>query len=277
MTQEEKKLDISLKLELLNTAKQAALKAGKVHLKYYGKQKEIFHKINEFDLVTNVDREAEDIIIETIQGNFGNHSYLAEESHQMDNKSPFQWVIDPLDGTTNYAHNFPQFCVSIGLMYNKELFLGVVYDPLKKELFHAVKGLGAFLNDKPIYVSSVKNLSESLLATGFPYDRSDKNFNNLNYFESFLYKAQAIRRPGSAALDLCYLACGRIDGFWELKLAPWDTAAGAIIIREAGGIVTNFFSDSFDIFIQNIIASNKYIQEEMIQVLKETSLSYHNT
>ena len=264
-------MDTLLKTELLNTAREAALKAGEIHLKYYGKKKHINHKINEFDLVTNVDRESEDIIIDTISKSFPNHSYLAEEAHHIDNTSDFQWVIDPLDGTTNYAHNFPQFCVSIGLIYQGELRLGVVYDALKKEFFHAIKGEGAFLNNKSIEVSTVKTLSASLLSTGFPYDRSDKKTNNLNYFERFVYKTQGIRRPGAAALDLCYLACGRYDGFWELGLAPWDTAAGTVIVREAGGIVTNFFSNTYDIFQQNIIASNKYIYDEMSQIIKETS------
>lgn len=264
-------MDRSKKLELLNIAKEAALKAGEVHLKYYGKKKEIIHKLNEFDLVTNADKESEEIIIETINKVFYNHDILAEESQKDQSRSDFRWVIDPLDGTTNYAHNFPQFCVSIGLIYKGEIYLGVVFDAVKKELFHAVKGLGAFLNDEPIQVSSIKKVSQSLLATGFPYDRQNPEANNLNYFEAFTYRAQAIRRPGAAALDMCYLACGRFDGFWELKLAPWDTAAGTIIVREAGGIVTNFFSNDFDLFIQNIIASNPFIYDEMTQILKDTN------
>lgn len=257
--------------EYLTIAKQAALKAGEIHLKYYGKEKEISHKLNKFDLVTNADRESEEIIIETIKNAFKDHDILAEESHIDKRTSDFQWIIDPLDGTTNYAHNFPQFCVSIALRHKEEILLGVVYDALKKEFFHATKGGGAFLNDNPINVSSIKKISESLLATGFPYDRTNKKANNLNYFEAFTYRSQAIRRAGAAALDMCYLACGRFDGFWELKLAPWDTAAGAIIITEAGGLVTNFFSDRFDIFTKNIIASNPYIYDEITSILKETN------
>lgn len=265
-------METALKLELLNTAREAALKAGEIHLKYYGKEKQIDYKLNEFDLVTNVDNESERIVVETIKSKFPDQDILAEESQPTQNHSDFLWVIDPLDGTTNYAHNFPQFCVSIGLVYKNELQIGVVYDAVKKELFHAATGMGAFLNDKPIHVSNVKTVSKSLLATGFPYDRTSKEFNNLDYFENFSYKAQAIRRPGSAALDLCYLACGRFDGFWELKLAPWDTAAGCVIVREAGGIVTNFYTDKFDIFIKNIIASNNHIYTEMSNILKETDL-----
>lgn len=264
-------MDNSLKQELYNTAREAALLAGKVHLKYYGKQKQIEYKANEFDLVTNADKEAEEIIIKTISSKFKSHDILAEESQKTELTSDFVWVIDPLDGTTNYAHNFPQFCVSIALMHKKEIILGIVYDAVKKELFHGIKGEGAYLNDEKIQVSETKEVPKSLLATGFPYDRSNEETNNFNYFKAFSIKSQAIRRPGSAALDLCYLACGRFDGFWELTLAPWDTAAGSIIVKEAGGIVTNFFSEDFDIFIRNIHASNPYIYDEMAKILKETN------
>lgn len=266
-------MDTRLATELLDIAKEAALKAGEIHLKYFGKKKQISHKINEFDLVTNADKEAEEAILETIKQKYPDHNIIAEESDTINNNSDFQWVIDPLDGTTNYAHNFPQFCVSIALLYKGDYSIGVVYDAAKKELFHAVKGQGAFLNDEQIHVSSIKTVAESLLATGFPYIRTSREANNLDYFETFTYKAQAIRRPGSAALDMCYVACGRFDGFWELKLAPWDTAAGTCIVREAGGLVTNFFENSFDIHTKNIIASNPHIYEEMSQILKETNPS----
>jgi myo-inositol-1(or 4)-monophosphatase len=259
------------KSELLQTAQLAALNASDIHMKYFGKHKEIEHKLNEFDLVTNADKESEEIIIKTIRNKFAHHNVLSEEFNNDIETAEFTWIIDPLDGTTNYAHNYPQFCVSIGLMHRGDIIVGVVYDPVKNELFHAIKGSGAFLNTREIKVSSVKKVSESLLATGFPYDRRNKKANNMDYFEAFSYKAQAIRRPGSAALDLCYLACGRFDGFWELKLAPWDTAAGAIIVKEAGGIVSNFFSDSFDIFTKHIIASNPYIYDEMTTIIRETN------
>lgn len=258
--------------ELLNVAKEAAFKAGEIHLKYYNMPKEISYKSNEFDLVTNVDKESEAIIIKTICDKFKNHGILAEESDEINKNAEFEWIIDPLDGTTNYAHNFPQFCVSIGLAYQKELCLGVVFDALKKELFYAVKNQGAFLNDKQINVSSRSRLSECLLATGFPYDRTNKENINFEYFKRLFYKSQAIRRPGAAALDMCYLACGRLDGFWELKLAPWDTAAASVIIREAGGIVTNFFANDFNIFIKSVIATNnKTIYNEMMQIIKEAT------
>ncbi|MGD9580319.1 MAG: inositol monophosphatase family protein [Vampirovibrionia bacterium] len=264
-------MDNSTKEKLFITAKKAALKAGEIHLKYYGKEKQIEYKANEFDLVTNADKESEEIIINTIKESFPEHDILAEESQKTELKTDYVWIIDPLDGTTNYAHNFPQFCVSIAVMYKGEIIVGIVYDAVKKEFFHGIKDEGAWLNDKKIEVSSIKEVSKSLLATGFPYNRTNKETNNFNYFEAFSLKSQAIRRPGSAALDLCYLACGRFDGFWELTLAPWDTAAGSLIVKEAGGKVTNFFSDNFDIFIRNIHASNPYIYDEMQSILKTTN------
>ena len=261
-----------LKEKLLDIAKEAALKAGEIHLKYYDLPKEIYHKSNEFDLVTNVDKESEEIIIKTILSKFKNHSILAEESAEINQNSEFEWIIDPLDGTTNYAHKFPQFCVSIGLAYQKEIYVGVVYDALKKELFFATKDGGAFLNDKQIQVSSIKDLSKCLLATGFPYDRTNKENINFEYFKRFFYTSQAIRRPGAAALDMSYLACGRLDGFWELKLAPWDTAAASLIVREAGGIVTNFFTGEFNIFVKSVIAANnKTIYDAMTKILREAT------
>jgi myo-inositol-1(or 4)-monophosphatase len=264
-------LNTEFNKELLQTAREAALRAGEIHLKYFGKDKEISHKLNEFDLVTNADKEAEDAIVNIIQQKYRDHGFLAEEAHKETESMPYTWIIDPLDGTTNYAHNFPQFCVSIGLRYKNELILGVVFDAVKKEFFHAVKGMGAYLNENPIHVSNIKTVNKSLLATGFPYDRVTNTATNLDYFEVFTYESQAIRRPGAAALDMCYVACGRFDGFWELKLSPWDTAAGAVIVREAGGIVTNFFTDDFDIYQKHIIASNPHIYQEMSDILEKTN------
>jgi len=255
--------------KLLNVAKEAALEAGEIHLAYFGKDKEVSFKANEFDLVTNVDKMSEEKILSVIKAHFPDHGFLGEESGSHDtNSSDYIWVIDPVDGTTNYAHNFPHFAVSIGLIYKNEIYLGVVYDAVKNEMFWATKGSGAFLNSDPIKVSSVSTLKRSLLSTGFPYERGEVLERNLGYFRSFVLESQAIRRPGAASLDLCYVASGRIDGFWELNLSPWDVTAGACIIREAGGKVTNCGSDNFDVYIKSIVASNGLIHQKMLDIIE---------
>jgi len=254
--------------KLLETAKKAAYEAGEIQLSFFGKKKEISYKLNEFDLVTNADKLSEEKIMSIIQTEFPEHDILGEESGVHGNQnSEYLWVIDPLDGTTNFAHNFPHFAVSIGLVKNGEIILGVVYDVCKKELFSAAKGKGAFLNDEPIEVTKIDELKKTLLATGFPCVRAKELEENFVYFKEFVYKAQAVRRPGSAALDLCYVAAGRLDGFWELNLAPWDVTAGACIVREAGGKVTNFDSEDFNPEIKNILASNTFIHETMKEVI----------
>jgi len=254
--------------KLLEVAKEAAYEAGEIQLSYYGKKKEIFHKSSEFDLVTNADKLSEQKILSIIQANFPEHDILGEESgeHGLDN-SEYLWVVDPLDGTTNFAHNFPHFAVSIGLVKNGKIIMGVVYDVCKNELFWAAEGTGAYLNSDPIQVSQIAELKKSMLATGFPASKEKSLEENFIYFKEFVYKSQAVRRPGSAALDLCYVAAGRLDGFWELNLCPWDVTAGACIVREAGGKVTNFDSEDFNPEIKNIIASNSLIHEEMKKVL----------
>lgn len=251
----------------LQTAKSAAVMAGNIHMKYFGKIHEVDFKANEFDIVTQTDKESEKLIIEHIRTNFPEHSILAEESGKADKESDYLWIIDPLDGTVNYSHNFPHFAVSIALYYKGKPLIGVVYDSFKKELFHACKGGGAFLNEKPIKVSPKKELFKSLLATGFPTTREEVLRENLGYFTKFLKQAQAVRRPGAAALDLAYVAVGRLDGFWEMSLSPWDVAAGRLIVEEAGGKVTNFDSEDFDYDIRRIIASNGFIHEKIKEVI----------
>lgn len=255
--------------KLLEVAKEAAYAAGEIQLSYLGKKKEIFHKSNEFDLVTQADKLSEEKIVSIIQANFPDHDILGEESgkHIGEHKSEYLWVIDPLDGTTNFAHNFPHFAVSIGLVKNGKIFMGVVYDVCKNELFWAAEGAGAFLNSEPIEVSEIGELKKSLLATGFPCSKEKALEENFVYFQEFVYKSQAVRRPGAAALDLCYVATGRLDGFWELNLAPWDVTAGTCIVREAGGKVTNFDSEDFNPDIKNIIASNSIIHDQMKSTL----------
>ena len=226
------------------------------------------------DLVTNADRASEKLILHRLSTAFPSHEVLAEESAGGRPPLPepfpeFLWVIDPLDGTTNYAHGLPLYCVSMGLLHEGQPFLGVVYDPERDELFVGGPTLGATLNGEPISVSAEKELGRSVLATGFPYDIKTSPENNLGIFGRFCLSCQAVRRLGSAALDLCYLACGRLDGFWELKLHPWDTAAAWAIILGAGGEITAYDGSPFDPFALETLATNGLIHDQMKAVLGE--------
>jgi myo-inositol-1(or 4)-monophosphatase len=228
----------------------------------------------EINLVTEADRLSEALIVERIRLEFPGHGILTEESPETVNGSGIRWIIDPLDGTTNYAHGYPVFCVSIALEVKGVIRLGAIYNPMLDELFTAEKEAGAFLNGRRLNVSRTEELSRSLLATGFPYDiREDRN-NNINYFEVMALNAQAVRRAGSAALDMAYVAAGRFDGFWELKLMPWDTAAGWLLIEEAGGVVTDLHGDPFDLHSPHIIASNGLIHAGMSRMLAGTNPLY---
>ncbi len=247
-------------------SREAALKAGRMLKDSIGQSSEIFYK-GTVDLVTNFDTRAQKMIFDHLSSRFPDHDYLAEEGLSQKKGAEFRWIIDPLDGTTNYAHSFPVFTVSIALERNGEVILGLVYDPMREEMFSAVKGEGAFLNKKGIKVSAVDDLNKSLLATGFPYDIRTSEVNNIAHFNNFLTRAQGIRRCGSAAMDLCYVACGRFDGFWELKLSPWDMAAGALIVQEAGGRISDFRNEEFTIFGSEILASNGLIHQKIVKVL----------
>lgn len=231
-----------------------------------GKTRQIEYK-GAVDLVTEADRASEELIVAAIQGSFPDHGILAEESPEVSRPSPFKWIIDPLDGTTNYSHGFPFFCVSIAFEEAGEVTFGAVYDPMMDEMFTASRGKGACLNGQKIGVSSIGELGKSLLATGFPYDLRSSDRNNLENFSAFSLKAQAIRRAGSAALDLCYIASGRFDGYWEMKLRPWDVAAGALIVREAGGLVTDFSGGPFSVYGAECLATNRLVHEQMKRVL----------
>jgi myo-inositol-1(or 4)-monophosphatase len=254
---------------------QSALKAGEILIQHAGKVTKIGYK-DEVNLVTEVDCISEETIIKIIKSNFPDHGILTEESAGKKSESAYKWVIDPLDGTTNYAHDLPIYCVSLALEKDGEIILGVVYNPNLDELFVAEKGKGAFLSKgkepekrkRKISVTQTSDLSKSLLATGFPYDIRTSKIDNLNHFANFYKRAQAIRRAGSAALDLCYLAMGRFDGFWELKLSPWDTAAGSLLVTEAGGKVTDFSGGPFNIYLKEILATNGKIHKQMIDILK---------
>jgi len=221
----------------------------------------------EVDLVTEVDRGCEELIVASLKGAFPEHGVLAEESSYQSGSLPFKWIVDPLDGTTNFAHGFPWFCVSIALEHEGEVVLGVIYHCMMDELFTALKGGGAFLNGNRIQVSTRQPLRRSLLATGFPYDRTRDNENNFDNFVNFQLAARAVRRAGAAALDLAYLAAGRLDGYWECKLKPWDVAAGSLLVAEAGGSLTNHAGLPYSVYDHRILASNGAIHREMLEVL----------
>lgn len=254
--------------KLLEIAKEAAYEAGEIQLSFLGKNKKIEYKSSDSDLVTEADKQSEEKIMSIINTYFPEHDILGEETGcHREHNSEYLWVIDPLDGTTNFTHNFPHFAVSIGLVKNDEIILGVIYDPCKNELFWAAEGTGAYLNSEPIKTSNVDQLKSALLATGFAPGNPKTLEENLVYFREFIHMGQAIRRPGAAALDLCYVACGRLDAFWELNLSPWDITAGTCIVREAGGKVTNFESEIFDPHAKSILATNTFLHIPMQEVL----------
>jgi myo-inositol-1(or 4)-monophosphatase len=222
------------------------------------------------DLVTQFDRQSQSRLVAALLRRYPDFGILSEENYQRTGASDAKWILDPLDGTTNFAHNLPLWSISVALEVDSSISLGVVYDPNRREHFTALKGKGAFLNRRRIRVSRIKKLDRSLLVTGFPYDIRRSRRNNIAYFRAFSLAAQAVRRLGSAALDLCYTACGRFDGYWEIKLAPWDQAAGSLIVREAGGRVTDFKGRDFSVYGREVIASNGLIHRPMMKVLAGT-------
>jgi len=247
-----------------DTAVLAAKEAGKILLSNLGKVKPDLKSKREF--VTVADRLAEKKIYEIIKSTFSDHSVLAEESYNEEMKSGYRWIVDPLDGTNNYVYSYPFFAVSIALENEKEVVLGVVYDPLRDELFEAEKGRNAKLNGKKIEVTQTSRVKETRLLTGFPYFMDKEN--NLNNFVKFAINALEIRIDGSAALDLCYVACGRADGYWELGLKPWDTAAGKLIVECAGGKVTDINGKNFSPYKSSMLATNGKIHEEMVTMFR---------
>jgi len=259
--------------EYLDTAVSAAKAAGEMQRERLWLEHDIAFK-GECDLVTEVDRGCEELIVAAIQVRYPDHDILAEENVYTPRNSSHRWVIDPLDGTTNYAHGFPWFAVSIALEIDGLVQVGVVFHTMMNELFTAIRGAGAFLNGEPIHVSSRAPLKSTLLATGFPYDKSSDNENNFVNFEKFQMEARAVRRAGSAALDLAYVAAGRFDGFWECKLKPWDVAAGTLLVEEAGGRVTDHSGGPYSIQHHRILASNGLIHEEMTAMLREEGNRY---
>lgn len=249
----------------------AARAAGSILRDHYGHVSQIRFK-GEVDIVTEVDEMSEQLIVERIHQHFPDHQILGEESgssHSPDISSGYRWIIDPLDGTTNFAHGYPFFCVSIGMEVDGDMKLGVVYSPVFDELYVAERGAGASLNGRPMTVSKTDSLIRSLLATGFNYDRQLAG-ENLQHWERLLFKTQALRRDGSSALNLCFVASGRFDGYWEIGLKPWDLAAGSLIVRESGGRVTNFSGDPHRLTDHNLVSSNGLIHADMLEVLQMT-------
>jgi myo-inositol-1(or 4)-monophosphatase len=254
--------------KFLDTAVEAARRAGRLLLDLSGSQLTI-EKKGKVDLVTDADRRSEDLIRGIIAEKFPDHEFIAEEGTESKGDSEYRWLVDPLDGTTNYAHGFPVWCVSIALLKGDNIVTGCIYNPNLDECFTAETGMGAYFNGAKISVSDTEILDDALLATGFPYDIRETDDDNLKEFTAFYKRAQAVRRAGAAALDLAYVACGRFDGFWEFKLSPWDIAAGILIVTEAGGKATSYSGDKHDIYKGELLASNGLIHDRMVEILKE--------
>jgi myo-inositol-1(or 4)-monophosphatase len=256
---------------LLNFAIQTAREAGKILADKFGRALRVTNK-GDIDLVTEADIAAERLIVERIRSHHPRHAILTEESGDVvslgDAGSEYKWVIDPLDGTTNYAHGYPVFCVSVALEHEGRVVLGVVYDPTRDELFAAERGQGATLNGRSLRVSETDELNGALLCTGFPYDVRDRG-DFARHFRNFIMRAQSVRRDGAAALDLAYVAAGRFDAFYEEGLRPWDVAAGVLLVEEAGGRVTHYDGSPFNIYTPPIAASNGLIHEAMLEVLRQ--------
>lgn len=254
----------SLKKVLL----EATEEAGKIILDYFQGSFTVENKDSINNLVTEVDTHSEKKIIEIIKQNYPGHSIISEEIGELIQDSPFQWIIDPIDGTVNFAHGIPLCCVSIGIKHKDELLLGAVYNPMMNELFFAEKGKGATLNNKPIQVSQKSDFRKACLVTGFPYRWPENSEHPIKVFERFILEGLPVRRLGSAAIDLCWVACGRFDGFWEYNLSSWDVAAGYLIVQEAGGIITNFDGEPYSVFDKQTLATNGHIHDEMLRLIK---------
>jgi myo-inositol-1(or 4)-monophosphatase len=263
--------DRSTRGRIKTVAVDAARQAGGILSDYARNGFRVEHK-DALNLVTDADTHSEQAIVDAIVRAFPDHEILAEERGQAGAKSPYKWIIDPLDGTTNFAHGFPAYAVSIGVEYRGRCILGVVFDPTRQELFVGELGEGATLNGRPIRVSRTPKLDGALLVTGFAYDIRVSKQNNLDHFANFALRAQGMRRMGAAAIDLCYVACGRFDGFWELKLNPWDTAAGSLMVAEAGGRMSDFKGGAFSIYGLELVASNGLFHHEMVEVLNRPSV-----
>jgi myo-inositol-1(or 4)-monophosphatase len=253
---------------MLNFAIEAARDAGQLLLEKFGREISITKK-GDINLVTEADLASEALIIERIKSYFPKHAILAEESGNAvvtGSENTWKWIIDPLDGTTNFAHGYPCFCVTLALEHDGEIVIGVTFDPTRNELFAAERGRGTSLNNKPVRVSQAEELGNALIVTGFPYDFKQRE-NFARHLTDFLLKSRGVRRDGSAAIDMAYVACGRFDGFWEEGLSPWDVAAGTLLIEEAGGQVSYYDGSRFSIYTPPIVASNGLLHSQMLEVL----------
>jgi myo-inositol-1(or 4)-monophosphatase len=251
--------------DLLRITKEA----GEIVKEGFGTAFQVEFKTNESNLVTEIDKKSEDHIVDFITKEYSNHTILAEEGGEVKKSGNYVWVIDPLDGTTNFAHGLPIFSVSIGIMKDENIIAGAVYDVMRDVMYAAESGAGSYANNRKITVGSQDNLARSVLVTGFPYDIAENPYNALEIFTALTKKARGIRRLGSAAIDFCYLADGVFDGFWEVHLHPWDICAGKLIVEEAGGKVTDFQGNDIDIFSKQILSSNGSLHEELLKLIHE--------
>jgi myo-inositol-1(or 4)-monophosphatase len=252
----------------LEAARAAARAAGKIQLTGLRTQRHIIHK-GQFDLVTDVDRKCEQAIFQILHEAFPQSGFFGEEDTRTELTADEVWIVDPVDGTTNYSHGYPHFSVSIALRRQGRVALGVVYEPTRGELFEAVRGQGAFVNGAPIRVSDTRELAQSLLATGFPYDRCQNPDNNLQRFAAMTMRTLGVRRGGSASLDLAFTACGRVDGYWELRLQPYDVGAGALLVEEAGGRLSDLRGEPFDWTGREVVASNGLLHDTLLESLAQ--------
>lgn len=263
--------------ELLQIAKTAAINAGKILKEGFGTNFSIRSKEGKHNLVTEYDLRSEHSIIEFLKKEVPNSVFLAEESGKSQNfdSNSIKWIIDPLDGTVNYAHNIPFFCVSIAAELNNQIYIGVIYNPLIDEMFYALKGHGAYLNGSLISVSTTDKFEDAFLVTGFPYRPGESNYRSAELFVNVVQRGMPIRRLGSAALDLAYVADGRFDGFWEMELNPWDVAAGYLLVQEAGGLVTDYALNTYSIYSNSILATNGLIHYSSSLFLNNTNENVH--
>jgi myo-inositol-1(or 4)-monophosphatase len=269
-------LNVIADLTFAGPASDIAREAGALLREYYRRGVETEYK-GDVDLVTEADRASEKLIVDRLYSLFPAHGVYGEEGTRSNIDGEYRWYIDPLDGTTNFAHGFPVFCVSMGLerrapsltsSQDGEVVAGIIYDPLRDELFTAEKGKGAYLNGTPIHVSRVADLAEALLATGFPSRKRHDN-PNIHFYQEFTLRSHGVRRPGAAALDLAYTACGRVDAYWEFNLNPWDTSAGALLVTEAGGTMSSFDGSQFRLDSKEVLATNGLLRDELLSFFEE--------